>query len=76
MNKVTLWLVAIFVVGVVAMAEAQQPEENSTDRIFNLRRPAAIALPNSEAFREGLRQFGLCRRQEHYHRMAICRRKK
>ena len=27
MNKVTLWLVAIFLVGAVAIAEAQQPKK-------------------------------------------------
>ena len=35
MNKVILWLVAIFLVGAVAIAEAQQPKKDPADRIFD-----------------------------------------
>jgi len=57
MNKVTFWLLAIFLFSAVAIGEAQQSKK--VPRIGYLTSAAAaIALPNSEAFREGLRQLG------------------
>ena len=62
MNKVKLWLVAIFFVGAIAMAEAQQPTK--IPRIGFLSRdlhPAdsrAASPHNLEAFRQGLRELG------------------
>ena len=62
MNKVTLWLVAIFLVGAVAIGDAQQPTK--IPRIGFLSRdlhPADSRAPaphNLEAFRQGLRELG------------------
>ena len=57
MNKVTLWLVAIFLVGAVAIAEAQQPKKDPADRIPSCLVPSAAQL-RTEAFRQGLRELG------------------
>ena len=57
MNKVTLWLVAIFLVGAVAIVEAQQPKK--VPRIGYLSRLASSASPaRAEAFRQALRELG------------------
>ena len=64
MNKVTLWLVTIFLVGAVAVAEAQQPTKDPTDRIFcraiciRLIRARRPPDQRSSAFRQGLRELG------------------
>ena len=64
MNKVTLWLVAIFLVGAVAIAEAQQPKK--IPRIGYLA-PRLLPLDPAriEAFRQGLRELGYVEGQEH-----------
>ena len=57
MNKVTLWLVAIFLVGAVAIAEAQQPKKVS--RIGYLSNAdAATDSPRAEGIRLALRELG------------------
>ena len=57
MNKVTLWLVAIFLVGAVAIAEAQQPTK--VPRIGYLVGASRSAIAaRTEAFRQGLRELG------------------
>jgi len=57
MNKVTLWLVAIFLVGAVEIVEAQQPAK--IPRIGILNGASASAMFTSvESFRQGLRQLG------------------
>ena len=62
MNKVTLWLVAIFLVGGVEVVEAQQPQK--VPRIGFLSRdlhPAdsrAASPHNLKAFQQGLRELG------------------
>jgi putative tryptophan/tyrosine transport system substrate-binding protein len=57
MNKVTLWLVAIFLVGAVAIAEAQQPKKIPRLGYLTL---GSSSPPSAlqEAFRDGLRQLG------------------
>jgi len=57
MNKVTLWLVAIFLVGAAAIAEAQQPTK--VPRIGYLSSTSLSAgASRIEAFRQGLRDLG------------------
>jgi len=57
MNKVTLWLVAIFLVGAVAVAEAQQPKK--VPRIgFLMPGSRATYAVRIEAFQNGLRELG------------------
>ena len=60
MNKVTLWLVAIFLVGAVEVVDAQQPAK--IPRIGYLARrdkpTATTPDPNANAFRQGLRDLG------------------
>jgi len=60
MNKVTLWLVAIFLVGAIAIVEAQQPKK--IPRIGYLSRRGEPTPtnpdPNANAFRRGLRDLG------------------
>ena len=57
MNKVTLWLVAIFLVGAGAIAEAQQPKK--IPRIGFLTAEALSAISKrKEAFIQGLRELG------------------
>jgi putative tryptophan/tyrosine transport system substrate-binding protein len=57
MNKVTLWLVAIFLVSAVAIAEAQQPTKIPRIGFLNGGSPSAIAA-RLETFRQGLRELG------------------
>ena len=54
MNKAILWLVAIFHVGAVAIAEAQQPTK--VPRIGFL--GSVSSSTRVEAFRQGLRELG------------------
>jgi putative ABC transport system substrate-binding protein len=57
MNKVTFWLLAIFLVGAVAIAEAQQPKK--IPRIGFLGGSSASAYARFiEAFKQGLRELG------------------
>ena len=57
MNKVTLWLVAIFLVVTAAIAGAQQPKK--VPRIGYLsNNDAALESARSEALRAGLRELG------------------
>ena len=56
MNKVTLWLVAILFVGVVSMADAQQPAK--VPRIGYLGTSLSAIAARIEAFRQGLRELG------------------
>jgi putative tryptophan/tyrosine transport system substrate-binding protein len=55
MNKVTLWLVAIFLLGAAEIAEAQQPAK--VPRIGYLSRGSGPGA-NEEIFRQGLRSLG------------------
>ena len=55
MNKVILWLVAIFLVGAVAIAEAQQPKKVPRIGYLDGGFPLATRV---EAFRQGLREHG------------------
>jgi len=57
MNKVTLWLVAIFLVGAVAIAEAQQPKKIPRLGYLTLGSSSPPSVLQ-EAFRDGLRQLG------------------
>ena len=57
MNKVTLWLVAIFLLGAVEIAEAQQPKKIPHVAYLSAS-SASEALPRTEAFRRGLRELG------------------
>ena len=55
--SITIWLLGTFFLTTGSFADAQQPKK--IPRIGYLTSAAAaIALPNSEAFREGLRQLG------------------
>jgi len=55
--RITTWLLGTFFLTTVSFADAQQPKK--VPRIGYLTSAAAAsALPNSEAFREGLRQLG------------------
>ena len=57
MNKVTLWLVAIFLVGAVAIVEAQQPKKVPRIGYLSSTDPASES-PRSEAIRLALRELG------------------
>jgi putative tryptophan/tyrosine transport system substrate-binding protein len=57
MNKVTLWLVAIFLVGTVEVVDAQQPKK--IPRIgYLVGNPFPANSARIEAFRQGLRELG------------------
>jgi len=57
MNKVTLWLIAICLVGAIAIVEAQQPKK--VPRIGYLTAEALSAISKrKEAFIQGLRELG------------------
>ena len=60
MNKVTLWLVAIFLVGAVAIAEAQQQKKIPRLGYFTL---SGGPSDRDEAFKQGLRELGWVDRQ-------------
>jgi len=55
MNKMTLWLVVIFLVGAVEVIEAQQPTK--TARIGFLTTSPSVFPVRIEAFRQGLREL-------------------
>ena len=57
MDKVTLWLLAIFLVGAVEVAQAQQPTKIPRLGFLNAGSPSAIAA-RLETFRQGLRELG------------------
>jgi putative tryptophan/tyrosine transport system substrate-binding protein len=57
MNKVILWLVAIFLVGAVEVAEAQQPKKVTRIGYLDGGFPSANAA-RIDAFRQGLREHG------------------
>ena len=57
MNKVTLWLVAIFLVGAVEVVEAQQPKKVYRIGYLTSRAPASDSF-RSEAIRLALRELG------------------
>jgi putative ABC transport system substrate-binding protein len=57
MNKVILWLFTIFLVGAVAIAEAQQPTKIPRIGFLNATSPSAIAA-RLDTFRQGLRELG------------------
>ena len=50
MNKVTLWLVAIFLVGAVAIAEAQQPTKVPRIGYLSAARSSYVTPPVSRHF--------------------------
>ena len=58
MNKVILWLVAIFLVGAVAIAEAQQPKKIPRIGYSRLAVLRLLIRTHAEAFRQGLRDLG------------------
>ena len=62
MNKVTLWLVAIFLVGAVAIAEAQQPKKISRIGYLSSADPASESV-RSEPLQLALRELGYIDRQ-------------
>src|SRR6266576_3559014 len=55
MNKLTLWLLTGFLVGAVAIAEAQQPKKVPRVGYLTL---ASTLRANEEAFLQGLRELG------------------
>ena len=57
MNKVTLWLVAIFLVGAGAIVEAQQPKKVPRIGYLSSTDPASES-PRSEGIRLALRELG------------------
>ena len=57
MNKLTLWLVAIFLVGAVEIAEAQQPKKVPTIGYLSAS-DAARESSRAEAIRRALRELG------------------
>ena len=56
MNKAILWLVAIFLVGAVAIADAQQPAKIPRIGILN-GASASVMFTSFESFRQGLHQL-------------------